>query len=324
MTLRERLSEPEILVAVGAHDPLTALIAQRSGVEAIFLGGYSVAAHLHGVPDIGLLGLSDVVEVLDRITAVCSLPVIVDADTGYGAEPAVRRTVGLLERAGAAAIQIEDQVSPKRCGFMDGKRVIPTEEMVAKVRAACEARANGDLLLLARTDALAVNGIEDAIARVTAYAEAGADLVLVDAVRSRALIELVAARVAAPKLVPVPPIPDPSVPTVAELEQLGYRIAVFPSLQGSWLMTKAYAALCEEIVRSGTTGDLLNGFADLEELHAITDRAGWSRRSPASTSCRPVVVRPSAGAARPAEPGRAGPGVRLFRLAEDEPAELPL
>jgi 2-methylisocitrate lyase-like PEP mutase family enzyme len=277
VSLRERLSEPEIVVAVGAHDPFTALIAQRAGVEALFLGGYSVAAHLHGLPDIGLLGLSDTVEVLERITAVCSLPVIVDADTGYGAEPAVRRTVELLERAGAAAIQIEDQVSPKRCGYMDGKRVIAAQEMVAKVRAACEARASDELLLLARTDALAVTGFEDAVERVNAYGEAGADLVVVDAVRSREHVELLARRVRAPMLAPVLPTRDASMPTVAELQELGYRIAVFPSLQGSWLISQAYGAFCEEIVRSGTTGDLLDSFTDLEELHAITDRAGWER-----------------------------------------------
>jgi len=273
VSLRERLTEPEILVAVGAHDPFTALIAQRSGVEAVFLGGYSLAAHVHGLPDIGFIGLSDVVEVLERITATSTIPVIVDADTGYGAEPAVRRTVARLERAGAAGIQIEDQVSSKRCGYMEGKRVIPMDEMVVKVRAALEARANDDLLLLARTDALAVTGIEDAIARVAAYAEAGADLVVVDAVSSREQIELLAERVEAPKMVPMPP--RGAMPTVSELQALGYRMVVFPSTQGSWLIAQAYAGLCEEIVRTGTTGTLLDGFVDFEELHAITDREGW-------------------------------------------------
>jgi len=274
VSLRERVAEQDIVVAVGAYDPFTALIAQRSGVEAVFLGGYSLAAHLHGLPDIGFIGLSDVLEVLERITAVSSIPVIVDADTAYGAEPAVRRTVARLERAGAAAIQIEDQVSPKRCGFMDGKRVIAKEEMVAKVRAAVEARTNDDLLLLARTDALAVTGLEDAIERVEAYAQAGADLVVVDAVSSREQIEILAERVTAPKMVPMPPTRG-DLPTVAELRELGYRMVVFPSTQASWLVARAYGALCEEIVASGTTGALLEDFVDFEELHAITDRAGW-------------------------------------------------
>ena len=277
MSLRERLAEPEILVAVGAHDPFTALIAQRSGVEAIFLGGYSVAAHLHGLPDIGFTGLSDVLEVLDRITAVSSIPVIVDADTGYGSEPGVRRTVGRLEHAGAAGIQFEDQVTPKRCGFMEGKQLISKDDMVAKVAAATEARSNEDLILIARTDALAVTGEDDAIERAAAYADAGADFVVVDAVRTREQIEMLAERLDAPKVVPVPPTRDQPVPTVAELQELGYRIAVFPSTQGSWVMARAYAALCEEIMSSGTTGDLLDDFVDLEDLHAITDRYGWER-----------------------------------------------
>ena len=273
VSLRERLAHHEILVVVGAHDPFTALIAQRSGVEAVFLGGYSLAAHLHGLPDIGFIGLSDVVEVLERITATSSIPVIVDADTGYGAEPAVRRTIARLERAGAAGIQIEDQVSPKRCGYMEGKRVIPIEEMVVKVRAAVEARTSDDLLLIARTDALAVTGMEDAIARVAAYAQAGADLVVVDAVTEREQIELLAERVEAPKMVPMPP--RGAMLSVRELQELGFRMVVFPSTQGSWLIAQAYAGLCEEIVRSGTTGTLLDGFVDFEMLHAITDREGW-------------------------------------------------
>ncbi|MGH3260420.1 MAG: isocitrate lyase/PEP mutase family protein, partial [Trebonia sp.] len=126
-SLRERLSDPRILVAVGAHDGLTATLAQRAGLEAIYQGGYAVAAHHHGLPDIGLVGLSDVAQSLRRMTAVASVPVIVDADTGYGSEPGVRRAVLELESAGAAAIQIEDQVFPKRCGHMAGKTVISRE-----------------------------------------------------------------------------------------------------------------------------------------------------------------------------------------------------
>jgi 2-methylisocitrate lyase-like PEP mutase family enzyme len=277
VSLRERLAEPEILVAVGAHDPFTALIAERSGAESIFLGGYSVAAHMHGLPDIGFLGLSDVVEVMERISAVSTIPVIVDADTGYGAEPGVRRTVARLERAGAAGIQFEDQITPKRCGFMAGKQLISKQDMVSKVRAAVEARSDEQVILIARTDALGVSGMDDAIERATAYAEAGADFVVVDAVRTRAEIEDLAARLDVPKVVPVPPTRDKPVPTVAELQELGYRIAVFPSTQGSWIMAKAYAALCEQIVESGTTGSLLDEFLDLDELFAITGREGWER-----------------------------------------------
>ena len=172
-SLRERLSDPRILVAVGAHDGLTATLAERAGLEAVYQGGYAVAAHHHGLPDIGLVGLSDVAESLRRITAVARIPVIVDADTGYGSEPGVRRSVLELESAGAAAVQIEDQVFPKRCGHMEGKQVIPRDDMVLKVRAAVDARRNPDTVIIARTDALQMNGLDDAIDRCNAYAEAG-------------------------------------------------------------------------------------------------------------------------------------------------------
>ena len=197
-SLRERLSDPAILVAVGAHDGLTATFAQRAGLEAIYQGGYAVAAHHHGLPDIGLVGLSDVAESLRRMTAVASIPVIVDADTGYGSEPGVRRSVLELESAGAAAIQIEDQVFPKRCGHMEGKSVIARDEMVLKVRAAVDARRHPDTLIIARTDALQVHGLDDAIDRCNAYAEAGADVTFVDAPRSREHLEEIARRVDGP------------------------------------------------------------------------------------------------------------------------------
>jgi 2-methylisocitrate lyase-like PEP mutase family enzyme len=141
MSLRERLSDPRIIVAVGAHDGLTATLAERAGFEAVYAGGYSVAAHNHGLPDIGLVGLAEVAASLMRMTAVATVPVVVDADTGYGSEPGVKRSVIELERAGAAAVQIEDQVFPKRCGHMEGKKVIPRDEMVLKLRAALGAVA---------------------------------------------------------------------------------------------------------------------------------------------------------------------------------------
>ena len=165
MSLRERLSQTEILVALGASDPLSAIIAERSGVEALYQGGYAVSAHHRGLPDIGITGVVDMADSLARITAVSDLPVIVDADTGYGAEPGVRNAVRELERLGAGAIQFEDQVFPKRCGHLEGKQVIPRDEMVLKVRAAVAERRNPDTVIIARTDALQVTGVDDAIDR---------------------------------------------------------------------------------------------------------------------------------------------------------------
>ena len=183
-SLRSRLSEPGAIVALGAHDGLTARIAERAGIEALYHGGYATAAHHFGLPDVGLIGRAEVVESVRRMRGATDLPIVVDADTGYGSEAGVWLTVRELEAVGANAVQIEDQVSPKRCGHMEGKEVIPADEMVIKVRAAVAARRSDETLIIARSDALQVTGLEDTLARCNAYSEAGADLVFVDAPRT--------------------------------------------------------------------------------------------------------------------------------------------
>jgi 2-methylisocitrate lyase-like PEP mutase family enzyme len=271
-SLRERLSDPRILVAVGAHDGLTATLAERAGVEAIYQGGYAVAAHHHGLPDIGLVGLSDVAESLRRMTAVAAVPVIVDADTGYGSEPGVTRSVLELENAGAAAIQIEDQVFPKRCGHMEGKAVIPPDEMVLKVRAALSARRNPDTLIIARTDALQVHGLDDAIERCNVYAEAGADVTFVDAPRTREHLEEITRRVDGPLLANMSETGRTPPLTADELEQLGYSIVIFPSTQ-TWLFARVYQELLDELKATGTTTgmrDRMMGFDDVNELLGLS------------------------------------------------------
>ena len=180
-SLRSRLSDPGAIVALGAHDGLTAKLAERAGIEALYHGGYAAAAHHFGLPDVGLIGRAEVVESVRRMRAATDLPIVADADTGYGSEAGVWLTVRELEGAGANAVQIEDQVAPKRCGHMQGKEVIPTEEMVIKVRAAVAARRSEETLIVARTDALQVSGLDDAIERCNAYSDAGADLIFVDA-----------------------------------------------------------------------------------------------------------------------------------------------
>jgi 2-methylisocitrate lyase-like PEP mutase family enzyme len=271
-SLRERLSDPAIVVAVGAHDGLTATLAQRAGMEAVYQGGYAVAAHHHGLPDIGLVGLSDVAESLRRITAVSTVPVVVDADTGYGSEPGVRRSVRELESAGAAAIQIEDQVFPKRCGHMEGKSVIPRDEMVLKVRAALAARRNPDTLIIARTDALQGHGLDDAIERCNTYAEAGADVTFVDAPRSREQLEEIARRVDGPLLSNMSETGRTPPLTADELQQLGYSIVIFPSTQ-TWLFARVYQELLDELVENGTSmgmHDRMMPFDDVNELLGLS------------------------------------------------------
>jgi 2-methylisocitrate lyase-like PEP mutase family enzyme len=273
-SLRERLSDREILVALGAHDGLTALIAQRAGIEALYQGGYAVAAHHHGLPDIGLVGLASVATALERMTAVCALPIFVDADTGYGAEPGVRLAVAQLERAGASAVQIEDQVFPKRCGHMEGKQVIPRDEMVLKVRAAVGARRHPETLIVARTDALAVHGLDDAIDRCHAYADAGADMVFVDAPRTRAQVVEIAQRVQAPKMANMSETGRTPAMSAAELQELGYSVVIFPSTQ-TWLFAHAYESLCNQVLAHGTTASLRSQFMSFDDVNDLLGLERW-------------------------------------------------
>ena len=274
MHLRERLADPRIVVAVGAHDGLTATLAQRAGFEAVYHGGYAVAAHHHGLPDIGLVGLGEVAGSLLRMTAVASIPAVVDADTGYGSEPGVRRSVLELERAGAAAVQIEDQVFPKRCGHMEGKSVIPRDEMVLKVRAAVAARRNPDTVIIARTDALQVHGLDDAIDRCNAYAEAGADITFVDAPRTSDELATIAHRVNGPSLANMSETGRSPALTADELQELGYRIVIFPSTQ-TWLFAHAYQELLDELRATGTSEGLRDRMMPFDDVNELLGLSRW-------------------------------------------------
>src|SRR5271163_866948 len=181
--LRHLLAGPEMLVAPFVYDGLQARIAGRTGFQAVYMTGFGTAA-AHGYPDLGLLTMTEMVQNVRVIANAVSVPVICDADTGYGNPVNVWRTVREYEAAGAAALHIEDQVFPKKCGFLAGKQVIPLDQMVPKVRAACDSRRDPDFVIIARTDALAVNGWDDVVARAHAYRAAGADLIFVDGIRT--------------------------------------------------------------------------------------------------------------------------------------------
>lgn len=275
-TLRERIQEPQILVAMGVHDGLTARIAERAGFEAFYHGGYAVAAHQFGLPDIGLIALHEMVESLGRVTSVTSVPVITDADTGYGDTAGVRRTVLELERAGAAAVQIEDQVFPKKCGHMDGKEVIPRGEMVLKVKAAVAARSNPDLLIVARTDALQPNDLDDAIDRCNAYVDAGADVVFVDAPGSEEQLAEVAERVEGTSLANMSETGRTPVMSAEELERMGYGIVIFPSPQ-TRIIAKAYEELCAELIEHGSTRTVLDRMTPFEEVNQLLGLDEWQQ-----------------------------------------------
>ena len=276
-SLRSRLSEPGAVIALGAHDGLTARIAERAGIEALYHGGYATAAHHFGLPDVGLIGRAEVVESVRRMRAATDLPIIVDADTGYGSEAGVWLTVRELEGVGANAVQIEDQVSPKRCGHMEGKEVIPADEMVIKVRAAVAARRSDETLIIARSDALQVTGLEDTVARCNAYSEAGADLVFVDAPRTVEEYTAIMERSSAPCVANMTETGrSPSIPT-SELEEMGYKLVIFPSTQ-TWLFASAYEELCQAVLRDRTTTALADRFASFDDVNALLGLAEWQSR----------------------------------------------
>lgn len=230
MGLRERLAEPRIVLAPGVCDALTAAIAADGGFEALYVSGAAIAYTRLGRPDIGLVSMSEVADHVARIADRVATPLIVDADTGYGNALNVQRTVRAFERAGATMIQLEDQTFPKRCGHLDGKGVVPAAEMVGKIRAAVDARRSADTLILARTDAVAIEGLEAAVQRAHAYAEAGADALFVEAPRTRADLARVTAALGATRPLLANMVEGGKTPVLSapELEAIGFRIVIFP------------------------------------------------------------------------------------------------
>jgi len=226
--LRHLVAGGETVVAPGVYDGLSARLAGRAGFPAVYATGGGIARSM-GYPDLGLLGMTEIAERLLPIVEHAGVPVIADADTGYGNALNVHRMVRAFARAGVAALHLEDQTFPKRCGHLDDKGVVPAAEMAQKLRAARDASPDPDLVLIARTDALAVEGLDAAIDRAHAYAEAGADVIFVEAPQSVAQIEAIARRVPQPKLINMfQGGKTPLVPT-GRLAELGYRIVIIPS-----------------------------------------------------------------------------------------------
>lgn len=266
--LRRLVEAPEILVAPGAQDALSATLVEREGFPAVFCGDYNAAAVLLGRPDYGLVSLQEMLELLGRITRAVTIPVIGDAGCGFGNALNVYRTVQEYERIGVAGITIEDQVFPKRCGHLEGKRVIPTPEMVAKLRAARRARRDPDMVLCARTDAVATGGMDEAVARGRAYAEAGADLVWADAVPGREELARLVKEV--PCRIFVAMIEGGKTPPMgaAEMQDLGVAVAIFG-------LTTLYAAAggmreaLRVLRRDGTTKACVDRMVPFAEFNAL-------------------------------------------------------
>jgi len=230
MNLREMIDAPEILLIPGVYDGLTALIATQAGARALYLSGASLAYTRFGRPDIGLISMSEVADTVAVIRDRVSTPLIVDADTGFGNALNVQRTVRMFERMGANALQLEDQTMPKRCGHLDGKTLTSTAEMVGKIKAALDARASQDTLIIARTDAIAVEGFSAALDRAHAYSEAGADVLFIEALTDREQMQTALLQFAkkVPLLVNMVEGGKTPISNAAQLQELGFSLAIFP------------------------------------------------------------------------------------------------
>jgi methylisocitrate lyase len=274
--LRRFLEAPEILVAPGAYDAITARIIAGAGFRAVYMtGAGTVNAHL-GLPDIALGTLSEFVENAGRIVDAVEVPVFCDADTGFGNAVNVVRTVRAFERAGVAGIHLEDQESPKRCGHLEGKRIVPIPEMVGKVKAAVDARRDHDFVVIARVDAAAVEGVSRATERACAYVEAGADVIFAEALTSvEELTAFAGAQVGAPLLANMTEFGKTPYLTAAEFEALGYAAVIFP-MMAFRLMLKAVADGVAELARTGTQRHLLDRMTTRAELYELLDYPAWA------------------------------------------------
>ena len=266
--LRARLVAPAPLLCPGIYDALSAALVEQAGFEAAYLSGASIAYTRLGAPDIGLVSLAEVADVPTCIKERVRLPVVVDADTGFGNALNVQRTVRLLERAGAAAIQLEDQGFPKRCGHLRGKTLVPVAEMVGKIRAAVDAREHA--LVVARTDAIAVEGFEPALERAERYLEAGADVLFVEAPEDRGQVQAIAGRFAArvPLLANMVEGGRTPVASAEELGAIGFRLVIFPGGTVRAL-TRGLQEYFAVLRRDGTTARFRDRMHDFDGLNRV-------------------------------------------------------
>ncbi len=267
-TLKKLILDKKILIMPAAYDAVAARIIEQVGFKAVTLGGYAASASLLGKPDVSLLTLTEMATYTRNITEAVDIPVFVDGDTGHGNVTNVMRTVREFEKAGAAGLFIEDQVFPKRCGHMEGKQVIPAEEMMAKIKAAVDTREDRDLIIMARTDAFATHGIDEAVERGNRYREAGADLIFVEAPTSKEDMVKIAREVEAPTMAIQGEGGKTPLMTARELEQIGYSVVVYP---GSALYAAAWAVrrVMEELITSGTTAGWMGKMITLGDFNQV-------------------------------------------------------
>ncbi|MCL5732653.1 MAG: methylisocitrate lyase [Candidatus Thermoplasmatota archaeon] len=254
-------------VAPGVFNGVSAILAERSGFNALYLSGSGVAGNM-GLPDLSVTTLTEVAEEARRITAVTRLPLIVDVDTGFGETINVIRTVREMEHAGASAIHIEDQVLPKRCGHLNGKKIVPEDDMVLKIKAAVSARKNRDFVIIARTDARSINGMDDAIERSREYLRAGADMIFTEALESRSEFERFASEVKAPLLANMTEFGKSPLLSVEEIKEIGYRAVIFP-LTAFRAMLKTVEYVYSDLKKSGTQRDFMERLMTRSEYYDV-------------------------------------------------------
>ncbi len=265
---KKYIQDEEILIMPGAHDALCAKIAQSVGHKAVTVGGYSSSASLLGQPDISLLTLTEMTDCYRRIADSIDIPLFADGDTGHGGLLNVRRTVKEIEKTGVAGMFIEDQVFPKRCGHMLGKQVIPSEEMEAKLRAAVDARQDDDFIIMARTDALAVEGLEYAIERGNLYREAGADIIFVEAPGTFEEMQAITTQVKAPTMANNIEGGRSPLLSAKELQDIGYSVVVFP-VAATYAIAQIISELMKEIKETGSTQNFVQKMIPFEDFNRL-------------------------------------------------------
>lgn len=279
-TLRQLIADRRGLVAPGAYDGLSARLVARAGFPVVYMTGFGVSASRLGMPDMGFAGLAEMADQAHNIAAAVSVPVIADADTGYGNALNVRRTIAAYEAAGVAGLHLEDQQLPKRCGHLAGKRVVPAEEFAAKIRAAVEARTDPDLVIIARTDAIAVDGFDDALRRSELAVKAGADMLFVEAPTSEEQIERVARTFDTPLLFNYAPSGRTPLLPFSRLRELGYAVIIIPvdTLLVATKAMESYLAALRDGGEARPLADRATSFADFTELIGVTEQFSLSER----------------------------------------------
>ncbi len=266
--LRELLEQPGIVRSLGAHDVFTALIVEEMGFETVFVGGFGTSASLLGLPDLNFLTMMEMADAVRRMAARISIPVIADGDTGHGDLHNVQHTIESFELGGAAGILIEDQIMPKRCGHFEEKQVIPTQEMILKIKAAVHARSSPDFVIFARTDARQMNGLEDAIERANRYCDAGANVAFIEAPESIEELEQIPRRVSHPLLANMLTGGVTPILSVQELAELGYKVAVCP-VESLMVTAGAMRNLCQAFQTEGRVDEVASAamsFAEIKQL----------------------------------------------------------